>query len=158
MIKRTAFAVSLSVAVILCLSTHSVARADVSSNIVSQDPAPPTGKVLNEFRKIRLDMDRNQVREILGKPSESTDASEDYKLDGDDLLTVHYNNDKVKAIQIAFFDVKNVPDWREVVGDAEINQSDSGARHARKVLMAENFWVSMWQNKDASMTRITISH
>jgi len=156
MIRRYLPAVFLSFAVILCLSTPYVARADVSTITTCQDPEPAA--VMHEFKGIRLDMSRDEVKKALGNSSASTDTSEDFKLDGDNILTVHYDNDRVKAIQIAFYNDKNVPAWKEVVGDAEINESESGARHARKVLTDSKFWVSMWQNKDGSMTRITISH
>lgn len=112
---------------------------------------------MHEYKGVRLGMSRDQVKEVVGKPSDSTDTSDDFKLTGEDMMTIHYENNMVKAIQIAFFDIKNVPEWKTVVGDAEVNHSDSGARHARKVMADENYWVSIWQNKDGSMTRITIS-
>jgi len=158
MIRRYFTAVSSSFAVILCLSTVFVVRADVSQVATFQDPAPAPEKVMREFRGVSLGMSRDEVRKALGNSSSSTDTSEDYKFDGENILTVHYDNGKVKAIQIAFYEDKNIPDWKEVVGDAEISESESGAKHARKVVAANNFWVSMWRNKDGSMTRITISH
>lgn len=157
MIRRVAFAGSLSVAVILCLSTTGVARADVSLTTACLDHPQQEGAVMHEYKGVRLGMSRDQVKEAMGKPSDSTDMSDDFKLTGEDMMTIHYENNLVKAIQIAFFDIKNVPEWKAVVGDAEVNQSDSGARHARKVMADENYWVSIWQNKDGSMTRITIS-
>ncbi|MGH9845051.1 MAG: hypothetical protein ACREEM_40565, partial [Blastocatellia bacterium] len=66
-------------------------------------------------------------------------------------------NGQVKAIQLAFLDAKNAPVWKDVIGDAEINQMESGAKTARKVMEAEKFWVTMYQNKDATVTRVTIS-
>lgn len=157
MIRRIAFAGSLSVAVILCLSTTGVARADVSLTTACHDQTPQNGAVMHEYKGVRLGMSRDQVKEVAGKPSDSTDTSDDFKLTGEDMMTIHYENNMVKAIQIAFFDIKNVPEWKTVVGDAEVNHSDSGARHARKVMADDNYWVSIWQNKDGSMTRITIS-
>lgn len=158
MIRRFFSAVSMSFAVILCLSTVFVVRAGVSQVAAFQDPAPAPVKVMQEFRGVSLGMSRDEIKKALGNSSSSTDTSEDYKFDGDNILTVHYDNDKVKAIQIAFYEDKNIPDWKDVVGDAEISESENGARHARKVVAGRNFWVSMWRNKDGSMTRITISH
>jgi hypothetical protein len=72
-------------------------------------------------------------------------------------MTVHYDNGEVKAIQLAFLDPKNAPPWKDVVGDAQVNELPSGAKSARKVMDDQKFWVSMYQSKDGMTTRITIS-
>ena len=131
--------------------------AGMPSESVSQDPASQKIKVMHEYKGISLGMKRTQVREIMGKPENPNDNSEDYKLGGEDLMTVHYDNDVVRAIQLAFYDPKNAPAWKDVVGDAEVNETESGAKHARKVVSGENFWVSIYQSKDGQTTRITIS-
>ncbi|MFN7999953.1 MAG: hypothetical protein U0X75_02930 [Acidobacteriota bacterium] len=116
-----------------------------------------SGPVLREYRGIKLQMKRDEVQAALGKPENSSDASDDFKLNGDDTMTVHYDNGVVKAIQLAFLDAKNAPAWKDVVGDAEVEDMANGAKAARKTVAAEKFWVSIYQNKDASITRITIS-
>ena len=113
-------------------------------------------KVLREYRGIKLGLKRDAVRSTMGKPENQSDNSEDYKLTGEDLMTVHYDNNEVKAIQLQFSDPKNAPAWETVVGDAEVTQLEHG-KTARKVVAKENFWVSIYQNKDASITRVTIS-
>jgi hypothetical protein len=40
---------------------------------------------------------------------------------------------------------------------AEIAQNEGGSKHARAVVSEENFWVTMFQSKDQSVTTITIS-
>ena len=70
---------------------------------------------------------------------------------------MHYDNDAVKAIQIRFTSGKNAPSWKDVVGNAEIQQNENGSKFARVVVTAENFWVSMYQSKDGVITSITIS-
>src|SRR5262249_3506177 len=114
-------------------------------------------KVMNEYRGVKLGMKVEAVRSALGKPESSTDSNDEFKLTGDDTMTIHYDNGEVRAIQIAFLDPKNAPQWKDVVGDAEIKELESGGKSARKVLETEKFWVAMYQNKEGSITRITIS-
>jgi hypothetical protein len=121
----------------------------------SQSKAPQ--KVMHEFRGIKLGMKRDEVRKALGNPESTSDDSDDFKLTGDDTMTVRYDNGEVKAIQLAFLDAKNAPVWKDVVGDADVNEMANGAKTARKVVADEKFWVSIYQSKDGSTTRITIS-
>jgi hypothetical protein len=134
-----------------------VKSAQSSNQTKTQDKASQNVKAMREYKGVKLGMKRDQVHAAMGKPETPSDGSEDYKLTGDDTMTVHYENGEVKAVQLAFLDAKNAPAWNDVVGDAEVNQTESGAKHARKVVAAENFWVSIYQAKDVSITRITIS-
>ena len=113
-------------------------------------------KVMTEYQGVRLGMKKAQVASALGKPSSSDDARDEFSSD-DAQITIHYDNGEVRAIQVFFLNASKVPAWTDVVGDAEISQTESGAKTARKVLSADNCWVSMYQNKDGSVTRITIS-
>ena len=113
-------------------------------------------KVLREYRGVTLDMKQADVHAKLGKPSQGSEGADEYKLEGEDLLTVRYENGAVTAIQLLFFDSKKAPPFTEVVGDAKIEENDSGRKMARKVVDTEKFWVSMSQSKDATMTTITI--
>ena len=114
-------------------------------------------KVLNEFRGVRLGFKPDQVHTALGKPASTVDTREEFNFDGENQITIHYENGEVRAIQIAFAESTKAPTWTEVVGDAEINTMETGAKFARKVVNAEHFWVSMYKSKDGTMTRITIS-
>jgi hypothetical protein len=114
-------------------------------------------KAMHEFRGVKLGMKRDEVRKALGNPEHTSDDSDDFKLTGDDTMTVRYDNGEVKAIQLAFLDAKNAPVWKDVVGDADVNEMANGAKTARKVVAEEKFWVSIYQSKDGSTTRITIS-
>src|SRR5262245_56228903 len=107
------------------LCGQGVKSLEMTSQAASQDTASQKIKVMHEYKGISLGLKRAQVRESLGKPENSTDNSDDYKLGGDDLMTVHYENDMVKAIQLAFFDPKNAPVWKDVVGDAEVNETEN---------------------------------
>ncbi|MDX2032793.1 MAG: hypothetical protein SF339_19100 [Blastocatellia bacterium] len=118
---------------------------------------PTADQVVREYRGIKLGMKREEVRAALGKPEAVTDTSDDFKLTGEDTMTVHYDGEAVKAIQIAILDPKNAPPWKEIVGDAEVTEMASGAKSARKTLAEEKFWVAMYQSKDGATTRITIS-
>jgi len=133
---------------------QSFLSAEAAVKQEAQDQAD--AKVLREYRGIKLGLKRDAVRSAMGKPENQSDNSEDYKLTGDDLMTVHYENNEVKAIQLQFSDPKNAPSWDSVVGDAEVTQLEHG-KTARKVVAKENFWVSIYQNKDATITRVTIS-
>ena len=115
------------------------------------------GKVLREFKGVKLGLNRDAVKAAMGNPTNSSETSDDFSLTGDDTMTVHYDNGEVKAIQLAFLDPKNAPAWKDVVGDAEVSEIPSGAKNARKVVEAEKFWVSIYQSKDGTTTRITIS-
>jgi hypothetical protein len=115
------------------------------------------GKVLSEFKGVKLGMKRDAVKAAMGAPKSSSDTSDDFNLTGEDSMTVHYENEEVKAIQLAFIDPKNAPSWKDVIGDAELSETANGAKTARKILEAEKFWVSYYQTKDGTITRITIS-
>ncbi len=114
-------------------------------------------RVMSEFKGVKLGMKRDAVKAAIGNPENSSETSDEYKLTGDDTLTVHYDNGEVRAIQIAFLDPKNAPEWKAVVGDAEVSEVGNGGKAARKTMEAEKFWVSIYQNKDKTTTRITIS-
>ncbi|HZN10581.1 MAG TPA: hypothetical protein VFC61_02825 [Blastocatellia bacterium] len=121
----------------------------------AQDPAP---KVMREFRGVKLGMKADQVHAAAGKPESAAEGQEEYKLSEDDSMTVYFDEKKeVRAIRAFFTNPKNVPAWKEVVGDVEVTQNENGSKSARRVLGEEKFWVSMYQNKDGSVTTITIS-
>jgi hypothetical protein len=142
-------AIALGVVISFALCARSVESA--RTGYIAQ------GKVLREFKGVKLGLNREAVRAAMGNPANSTDTSDDFSLTGDDTMTVHYDNGEVKAIQLAFLDPKNAPAWKDVVGDAEVNELANGAKTARKTVEAEKFWVSIYQNKDGTITRITIS-
>jgi hypothetical protein len=114
-------------------------------------------KVMSEYKGVKLGMKRDAVKAVLGNPATSSDTSDDFKLTGEDTMTVHYDNEEVKAIQLAFLDPTHAPPWKDVVGDAEVTENTNGAKSARKIVEAEKFWVSIYQTKDGATTRITIS-
>jgi hypothetical protein len=117
---------------------------------------PAQAKVMSEFKGVKLGMKREAVKAAMGTPESSSDASDDFKLKGDDTMTVHYDNGEVRAIQLAFLDSKNAPAWNDVVGDAPVSEVSSG-KTARKTMEAEKYWVTIYQNKEGTVTRITIS-
>lgn len=120
--------------------------------------AAPETKVLRELHGVKLGMPRAQVKAALGKPAQPAPQMDEFKLDGGDLLTVRYDpQGVVNVIQLYCPEAKRAPAWAEVIGDAEIQQQPSGAKHARKVVPAENFWVTMFQSQSGAVTTITIS-
>ncbi len=133
--------------------------APISVQPLSPDTATrrQEAKVMREFRGVKLGLKADAVHTALGKPESASEEREEYKLSDDDTLTVHYDSGAVKAIQIRFTSAKNVPTWKDVVGNAEIQHNENGSKVARVVVTAENFWVSMYQNKDGTITSITIS-
>ncbi|HZF38333.1 MAG TPA: hypothetical protein VE715_05900 [Blastocatellia bacterium] len=115
-------------------------------------------KVMSEYKGVKLGMKRDAVKAAMGNPTNSSDTSDDFNLTGDDTMTVHYyDNGEVKAIQLSFLNPEHAPAWKDVVGDAEVSELSNGAKTARKTLETEKFWVSIYQTKDRSSTRITIS-
>jgi hypothetical protein len=153
-LMKVALALVVLAGFALCLQIVTVSQT--LSKSATQDQGAPV-KAMREYKGVKLGLKRDQVHTALGKPTNSSDNSEDYNLTGEDQMTVHYDNGEVKAIQLVFLEPKNAPAWNDVVGDAEVNQTDTGAKHARRVVAKDNFWVSIWQSKDSSITRITIS-
>jgi|GEM_PF-1102194 len=142
------------------LALYTLSATPASARQPSQAGAAPAAshaaKVMREFRGVKLGLKTEAVHTALGKPESTGDNREEYIIGGDDRLTVHYENGAVKAIQLYFANPKNAPAWAEVVGDAEIKQTESGAKHARVIVNEEKFWVSMFQSKDSTVTTITI--
>jgi hypothetical protein len=131
-----------------------VARSCIPLQVPAQDGA---GKCMREYHGVKLGMKTEDVHTAAGKPETTGENQEEYKIGGDDLMTVHYDSGVVKTIQLYFADVKHAPAFKDVVGDVEITQTDTGAKRARRDMTSEKFWVSMFQNKDASVTTVTIS-
>lgn len=144
--------IALVVCVCYAILTASVTSAGAGTEVMPQDK-----KVMTEFRGVRLGMKKAQVITALGKPSTSDESRDEFSPDDDSQITIHYDNGEVRAIQLSFLSAAKAPAWTDVIGDAEISQTETGAKTARKVINAEHFWVSMYQNKDGSVTRITIS-
>ncbi len=147
----------IALAVLSCFTLCAQSVQSVRANSNSSAPGTQDKKVMTEFRGVRLGFKRAQVATALGKPSSSDETREEFTFDGDNQMTIHYENGEVRAIQVSFVSATKIPTWTEVVGDAEITQLESGAKTARKVVTAEHFWVSMYQSKDGTTTRITIS-
>lgn len=146
------------VAVLACLSLGGQNIGSVSATECLVAPlVPQEKKVLSEFRGVRLGFKADEVHAKLGKPASVVESREEFTFEGDNQITIHLENGEVRAIQIVFMEATKAPTWTEVVGDAEVNQMESGAKFARKVVNAEHFWVSMYKSKDGTMTRITIS-
>lgn len=130
----------------------------------AQEPKPETTapsaapvKVMRDYNGIKLGMKRDEVRAALGKMDVKEKEKDRFVLRGDNRLTAYYDNDQVKVMQLYFADAQSAPKWEDVVGDAEVIQMASGAKRARRDVPEEKFWISMYQNKDGSITTITIS-
>jgi hypothetical protein len=143
--------VALVVGVVSSFALCARTVESASRKYINQD------KVLREYKGVRLGLKRAEVRTTMGNPENTTESSDDFKLTGEDTMTVHFDGDEVRAIQLAFFDPKNAPAWKDVVGDAEVNELANGAKTSRKTMEQEKFWVSIYQSKDGLITRITIS-
>src|SRR5262245_40569930 len=98
-----------------------------AQSIISAGAAHTTQtNVMSEYKGVKLGMKRDAVKTAMGNPAESSAASDDFKLEGDDTMTVHYENGEVRAIQLAFLDPKHAPAWKDVVGDAEVSELANG--------------------------------
>ncbi len=140
---------------VVCAQSAADSTDRRQSQNTAVDPQPP--KVMRDFRGVKLGLKPEEVRALMGKPQTSGKDQESFKIDGDNQLTVHYDNDGVRAIQLYFADSKDAPPWKDVVGDMEITEMANGGKTARVVLGEEKFWVSMYQSKDGSVTTVTIS-
>jgi len=133
---------------------------EVAQQQASTQPAvaPAEVKALRELHGVKLGMPRDQVNKALGKPAQTAEQMDEFKLNGGDLLTVRYDpQGVVNVIQLYCTDTKRAPAWPDVIGDAQIEQQPNGSKHARKVVPAENFWVTMFQSQSGELTTITIS-
>ncbi len=139
-------------ACILVVGSIVIVRAN-ETNVALAQPQ----KVMREYKGVKLGMKSEEVQAALGKPENKNEASEEYKLSGDDTLIVHYDGGMVKALMFLFLDAKNAPAWKDVVGDAEVKVNENGSRFAKVEVAAGKFWVSMYQNKSGTTTTITIS-
>lgn len=142
-----------SLACTLVIGSLVVMGAPELTSITAASPQ----KVMREYKGVRLGMKSEEVQAALGKPENKSEASEEYKLSGDDTLTVHYDSGLVKALMFYYSDAKNAPTWKDVVGDAEVKVNENGSKFAKVEVSAEKFWVLMYQNKTGTTTTITIS-
>jgi hypothetical protein len=123
-----------------------------------QAQAPQLLPVLREYRGVNLKMEREQVKAVMGKPSQIGKDWDEFKLGDSDLMTIRYDDkDAVKTVQLYFTDPAHAPKWADVVGDAEIQEKSTGSKFARAVNNEEDFWVTMFQSKNGSVTTITLS-
>lgn len=138
--------------------------AQTPAQMPAQQPAPPMAtpapvNVMREIKGIKLDMTRDEVKALLGKPYQAAKQSDEFKLDGGDLLTVRYGpqGQKVRVVQFYCSDRKRAPEWLDVVGDAQLQTKPNGSKYARRVVNAEKFWIAMFQSKSGGLTTITLS-
>lgn len=123
-----------------------------------QPAAKSETTVLREMYGIKLNMTREEVRRGLRKPNQSTAQMDEFKVEGDDILTVHYGSKGlVKTIQLYCTEAKRAPAWKSVIGDAQIEERENGSKFARKVVDTEDFWVTMYQSKSGDVTTVTMS-
>jgi hypothetical protein len=139
------------------LSVVGSARVYAQEPTASNTQTAASANVMREYKGVKLGMTRAEVRASMGKAELKEKAKDRFIIKGDDRLTVYYNDDQVKAIHLYFIDAKNAPAWTDVVGDAQVEQMENGAKRARRDLIEEKFWVSMYQGKDGAFTTITIS-
>ena len=150
---------------LLCGSAQpGLAQTQITGQQPAQQAATPAEtdsapvKALRELHGVKLGMARAQVKAALGKPGQSADQMDEFKLNGGDLLTVRYDpQNQVNVIQLYCTDAGRAPAWTEVIGDATVEQKPNGSKHARKVVPTENFWVAMFQSQSGAVTTVTLS-
>lgn len=119
---------------------------------------PEAAPVMREYRSVKLGMNREEVKGMMGDTSQAGHDWDEFKLGGGDLMTVRYDEEGVvKTIQLYFTNPEHAPKWIEVVGNAEIQQKPTGSKYARAVNKEENFWITMFQSKSGDVTTITLS-
>lgn len=161
--SATLFALALFVTLAFHQQMSVPASAQPPQQAIQQEQtpsptAPQTLPVLREYRGVKLEMSREQVKAAMDKPSHKGKDWDEFKLKDDDLMTVRYDDqDLVKTIQLYFTDAARAPAWEAAVGNAEVEQKTNGSKFARAVVKEENFWVTMFQSNSGAVTTITIS-
>ncbi len=123
-----------------------------------QAQPPQVMPVMREYHGVKLGMNREGVKAVMGETARDGNNWDEFKLGGSDLMTVHYDDKGiVKTIQLYFTDPAHAPAWTKVVGNAEIQQKTTGSKYARAANKEEGFWVTMFQSKTGAVTTITIS-
>ena len=112
--------------------------------------------VMRDYGGVRLGMPVEAVRTLMGDQTRRGENWDEFKLEKSDLMTVHYDNGVVKAIQLYFTDPDRAPEFAEVVGDIELTVKENGAKFARRDVEDEGFWVSMYQSADRTVTTISL--
>ncbi len=162
--KSILLAMTLLIAPMVMAQDSSTEQTQQESQSKQQEPIqqqmPEPVKVMREFHGVKLGMTAGEVEGLLGQPArvDKKRNSAEYKLDGGDLMTIHYNKQQtVKIIQLYFTDANRAPKFEDVVGDIEIKQRANGSKYARRVVSEEKFWVTMYQSKSGAVTTVTIS-
>ncbi len=150
------FGLTMLVIVVLSLP---VALAQAPTQATTAQEAPKAEVVtLRELHGVKLNMPRDEVKILFHKAKHSTKQMDEFKLEGGDILTIHYGaKGLVRAIQLYSTDANRAPAWTNVIGDAQVQARANGSRFARKIVKAEKFWVTMYQSKSGAVTTITIS-
>lgn len=162
-LSTTLFALALFVTLTFHQQMPFSTKAHQPLQPMQQDPMPsqiaqPLLPVLREYRGVKLGMNREQVKDAMDKPSQTSKDWDEFKLKDNDLMTVRYDDQgAVKTIQLYFTDAARAPEWEKTVGSAEIQQKPNGSKFARAVIKEENFWITMYQNSSGEVTTITIS-
>ncbi len=139
-------------------STADSQQSQQEQQQTSPEAMPVALPVMHEYRNIKLGMNREEVKEVLGKTMRAGNEWDEFELGSSDLMTVRYDgNGIVKTIQLYFTNPAHAPKWTEVVGNAEIQQKPTGSKYARAVNKEENFWVTMFQSRTGAVTTITLS-
>jgi len=152
--------ITILFALVLCgaPALHAQTPAKIEAQQTQQAQASEALPVMREYRGVKLEMGREQVKAVMGGAAQTGKDWDEFKLGSGDLMTVHYDDKgAVKTIQLYFTDSDHAPKWAEVVGDAEIQEKPTGSRYARAVNKEENFWITMFQSKSGDVTTITLS-
>jgi hypothetical protein len=110
------------------------AKAQQPQLPIQQEQTPsqialPSLPVLREYRGIKLGMNREQVKDAMDKPSQTSKDWDEFKLKDNDLMTVRYDEQgAVKTIQLYFTDAARAPEWEKTIGSAEIQQKPNGSK------------------------------
>ena len=135
-------------------NTEREQTADVA-RIAEAKPGPAPVNVMRDYRGVRLGMTQEKVHAVMGNPSRKDQTWDEFKLDKDDLMTVHYDTGVVKEIQLYFADADRAPEFSQTVGDIEPTAKENGARFARHDIEGEHFWISMYESADNKITTVS---
>lgn len=116
--------------------------------------------VMKEFKGVKLGDTQDAVHKLLGSPTHTSEASEDFTLGGEDSMSVVYDDQKkVRSIVIYVYGKSDkIPGHEDITGDAKLQTNPDGSSLCKLTLDKEEIFISFFQSAGESpMTVVTIS-
>lgn len=155
--------INLTVVIAVCglLGIIFSARVDVlaqkQATTMKAHKVAATQPLYSEYKGVRIGTTTEEARRKLGEPTQKADAQDLYLFSEKETAQIYYDAlHKVVAISIDYLGVgSGAPDYKEVVGEAELKPNGSLYKLVR--YEPDGFWVSYNRTAgDLSIVSITI--